>query len=244
VFVFPVTSGMTRFDKTRVTPGSEWLQTLIIRNNGSADWPAITNLRVMFSSSSTVISLPATQSPIPPDGCVKVDAKLVLPSDICNGTLVSFVLATQSGQAFSDVLTIQLNVDGKESDPEPESADWQIISDSQPAASLASSVSLTDNVFEAFPPANNGTASNPSVPGVSAKDVAMAAWARIWKAELEVLAEMGFTDADVTVPVLQRYIDTPASAKQREGDQLAAPSPEGIQDVVMHLLSLSRSGAF
>jgi len=220
---------LTRPFKTRVAPGAEWSQTLLISNSGTLPWPAATNLRVVFSSLPIILSLPATQSPIPPEGIFKMDAHITLPADISNGTLVSFVLATAEGASFGDVLTVELVVDGSDG----ESADWQIVSDGAvPPASLASSV------------ASNGFDDLASINAVpSARDVAMAAWIRIWKAELEVLAEMGFTDTEAIVPLLQRYIDAPVSVKH-DGNQPAVPSPEGIQDVVMHLLGSSRANAF
>jgi len=55
----------------------------------------------------------------------------------------------------------------------------------------------------------------------------------LWRRELEVLADMGFADAEVNLPLLQKHLVTPLALT---GDRNAVPNMEGMQRVVASLL--------
>ena len=56
----------------------------------------------------------------------------------------------------------------------------------------------------------------------------------LWRRELNILADMGFVDAEAALPLLQRHLVTPVSLS---GDRAAPPSVEGMQRVVAELLT-------
>jgi len=58
----------------------------------------------------------------------------------------------------------------------------------------------------------------------------------LWRKELAILADMGFVDADVNVPLLRRYLnDTPVILR---GDRDAVPDSQGMQRVIAELLGM------
>jgi len=61
-------------------------------------------------------------------------------------------------------------------------------------------------------------------------------WGQVWGKELQLLAEMGFTDVKVLIPLFQEHIGVPVSLCD---DLQGVPPPERIQLVVNHMLSRS-----
>jgi Ca2+-binding EF-hand superfamily protein len=57
----------------------------------------------------------------------------------------------------------------------------------------------------------------------------------LWRRELEILTDMGFTDVDANMPMLQQHLVTPVALS---GDRNAAPSVDGMQRVVAGLLGM------
>mmetsp|Transcript_48150 Transcript_48150/g.35343 ORF Transcript_48150/g.35343 Transcript_48150/m.35343 type:complete len:620 (+) Transcript_48150:69-1928(+) len=57
----------------------------------------------------------------------------------------------------------------------------------------------------------------------------------LWRKELAVLADMGFIDADVNLPLLQQHLVTPVALR---GDPNAVPSTEGMQRIIGALLGM------
>jgi len=65
---------------------------------------------------------------------------------------------------------------------------------------------------------------------------AVAVWSRVWSKELELLGEMGFTDAQALIPLLQEYLGVPVSlAPELNG----IPPPESMQRLLATLLQRS-----
>jgi hypothetical protein len=67
------------------------------------------------------------------------------------------------------------------------------------------------------------------------KDKGRAIWAPVWRCELELLANMGFHDAETLVPLLRKHIKVPASMMKSNCEANA----EGLQRVVLEILSSS-----
>ena len=64
-------------------------------------------------------------------------------------------------------------------------------------------------------------------------------WANVWSRELQILADMGFTDTAALIPLLQEHVGLPVSlCPQLNG----VPSADGMQKLLTVLLS--RSGTF
>ncbi len=64
-------------------------------------------------------------------------------------------------------------------------------------------------------------------------------WANVWSRELQILADMGFTDTAALIPLLQEHVGLPVSlCPQLNG----VPPSEGMQKLVA--VVLSRSGTF
>lgn len=58
----------------------------------------------------------------------------------------------------------------------------------------------------------------------------------LWRKELAILADMGFVDADVNVPLLRRHLnDSPVVLR---GDRDAVPDAQGMQRVITELLTM------
>lgn len=58
----------------------------------------------------------------------------------------------------------------------------------------------------------------------------------LWRKELAILADMGFVDADVNVPLLRRHLnDSPVVLR---GDRDAVPDAQGMQRVITDLLTM------
>ncbi len=61
-------------------------------------------------------------------------------------------------------------------------------------------------------------------------------WYRVWSRELRMLADMGFTDRALLLPLLNEHLRVPTSLAPEMNDQ---PSPEGMQRLLAELLSRS-----
>jgi hypothetical protein len=64
----------------------------------------------------------------------------------------------------------------------------------------------------------------------------MSVWSRVWAKELQVLADMGFSDSAALIPLLQEHVGLPVSLCPELNGQ---PPAEGMQKVVAHLLNTS-----
>ena len=71
---------------------------------------------------------------------------------------------------------------------------------------------------------------------MSQVDTYLETWRPVWGKELEVLGEMGFTDARVLIPLFHEHIGVPVSLCDGLN---GVPPPDRIQLVVAHMLSQS-----
>ena len=85
----------------------------------------------------------------------------------------------------------------------------------------------------------------PETPVVTARQVPPSVaestnvWANVWSRELQILADMGFTDTATLIPLLQEHVGLPVSlCPQLNG----IPPADGMQKLLTVLLS--RSGTF
>lgn len=73
-------------------------------------------------------------------------------------------------------------------------------------------------------------------PAASAPAAAVQPLHLLWRKELAILADMGFVDADVNVPLLRRHLnDSPVVLR---GDRDAVPDAQGMQRVITDLLTM------
>jgi len=232
---------LTRPDKAQVKAGKAWPQTLLIRNDGTIPWPAGTTIEAETDFGTFSWSLPAIQYQVTVDAVVKVDIEMLVPVTAVSGSVARFSLVS-AGECFGDTLIVEFVTDEQNS---KEIEDWQLLSTSplessswagSLASSTASQSATIDTSASTASIALHAVTETGNSQSQSAKSIANATWSRIWSAELEILAEMGFTNSEMIFPILQRYIDVPMSL--RAGADTAAPPPnlDGIQDVVMHLL--------
>jgi hypothetical protein len=64
-------------------------------------------------------------------------------------------------------------------------------------------------------------------------------WSKVWSKELQILADMGFTDTPALIPLLQEHVGLPVSLC---AELNGVPPAEGMQKLVAALLS--QSGRF
>jgi hypothetical protein len=115
-----------------------------------------------------------------------------------------------------------------------EGEDWDVVRSGSPSLPTASAavtapapavVEVAAVTVEAAPAT---PAPQPSVASATVTPLQL-----LWRRELELLADMGFTDAEAALPLLQRHLVTPLALS---GDRNSAPSVEGMQRVVSNLL--------
>jgi hypothetical protein len=67
--------------------------------------------------------------------------------------------------------------------------------------------------------------------------MSQAIWKKLYAAELATLAEIGFHDEEILIPLLREHVDAPTS---QTGAASSVPSPSALQKVVMTLLGQSQ----
>lgn len=87
--------------------------------------------------------------------------------------------------------------------------------------------------IEEAPVASAATAASPSA---TVSSSAQEIWARVWAKELQVLADMGFTDTPALLVLLREHVEIPVSLRP---DLNGIPAAEGMQRVVAILLGQS-----
>jgi len=175
-----------------------------------------------------------------------------------------FRLRTREGHIFGQRLWVDLRVIEQVPDVD---ADWVSLTRSQtvspsvaPASVLSAPIVVPQPAPESILEQTRVEAAVPTeVPAVSpsvleqtreetpvapvrVEDASVAAaqmWKKVWAKELQVLADMGFSDAASLVPMLQEHVGLPVSlCPELHG----IPHPEGMQKLVAALLS--KSGNF
>jgi len=249
-------------DGTKVQPGSVFVKTWRVRNDGAASWTAGTVLVTAGGDLLTAADL-SISVPLATSG-EEVDISATMTAPAATGRHTAYFRLQKDGTSFGQRLWADVRVE----DVDPS---WFVLDASQtesdavlvapsPAASLvlvsSASQSIQSNqsaqlqTAEAakapVDPVDQQPPSPVAVPAVQVSapaaahmpnnvaDVAMDVWTRVWAAELSVLAQMGFTDVAALVPILQEHIQVPAALSDNK-----RVSPDAVQAVVLHILGNS-----
>jgi len=222
-------------DGTKVHRGAKIVKIWRVRNDGDCAWPAGSCITTAGGDLFTPYEM---KSPVPlaaPGEEVEIALPLEVPQFI--GRFIAyFRLQTKEGTNFGQRLWADIRV------VDDEQGGWQVVSTpSSPAEEQVADVKeiavaaspLVEEPQEEIAKPVDAVASTSKSPAEVAEDV----WSRVWGAELEVLAAMGFNDRKVLVPLLQEHVKTPVSVNK--SNPSAIPDPEGMQHVVLQLLSQS-----
>jgi len=224
-------------DFTKVQPGAAFVKIWRVRNDGNTSWPDGTVLTVAggdsLCSHDLKVAIPVAQ---PGE---EVDLSINLTAPKSNGRYTAyFHLATQDGSSIGQRLCADIRVE----DEEPS---WQVVTTESIVSSddskqqtmvAAEDVSPVVGISNENVHQEDNHTADTSVSGATAAEVAFDVWTRVWAAELQVLAQMGFSDIKELIPVLQLHIDVPASLNPKSGNK---PNVDDMQTVIMHLLSQS-----
>lgn len=216
---------VTMPDGSKVQPSSVFVKCWRVRNDGPAAWPENCTLvnaggDQMFPAGTSELRVPVPSAS--PGEELDISVHLVAP--LATGRHVGyFRLQDDANNWFGQRLWSDIRV--SEAD-----VPWQVI-----GSSLTMSVHDDDSedgeqqvdappTSPAHPEQGDGEEATPhSVPAATDEEVT---WAR----ELDLLAAMGFTDSEVVIPLLQDVMQTPVGPGSH-------PNPEGLQTVVLTLLS-------
>ena len=258
----PLTKPMARFvrdvtfpDGTPVQPGSVFLKTWRIRNDGERAWPDNVVLACAGgdSLSSPDVILPV-ESLLP--GC-ESEVTLQLSAPERTGRHVAyFRMRTTEGVSFGQRLWADIRVMEDDqgwhllggmlgtnvsspslsrSDSDNPAVVQEMKAESSELPTTASSTAeehLSDDDSADITGTNKDEAENATEEMGESHNSLVAVWTKVWTQELNVLAEMGFTDTETNVTLLQKYLGIPSS--------LSSNGPvhtEGIQNVINALLS-------
>ena len=196
-------------DGTSVAPGSIIKKSWKIRNDGEYAWPAAT---VISSVGGDLLQFQDAQpvSPIQPNQETDITVELTAP--VATGRYVGyFRLCTgPTGPFFGQRFWVDIRI----IDEEDESV-W-VFADGKPSPLVEARTVDVDKQVEQL-----------------ILDSAIIGTENIYKRELETLADMGFCDITVTLPLLKEHIAEPLSKKNPSDSKHA----EGMQNVVAVLLN-------
>jgi len=118
-----------------------------------------------------------------------------------------------------------------------ESDDWDVVRSGSPLLPVAPAAVVAEPVTVPVPEAAAVVAESSAdlAPAPAPASAAVNPLQLLWHRELQLLADMGFTDVDTSLPLLQRHLVTPLALS---GDRSAAPSVDGMQRVVSSLLGM------
>jgi len=257
-------------DGTKVQPGSVFIKTWRVRNDGPNAWPAGTRLVTSGGDLLTPADWFAL-TPLASPG-EEVDLSVTMTAPAMTGRHTAyFRLQNQDGILFGQRLWADVRVEEVDPSLLPSwvfldnadsvfglsASDVQQQDNNSASRSMSSAVSadapdapdVTSSVVNQaaavvvpnpnpVPSASASASPSPSASTVSsasdAAGIAKDVWARVWAAELEVLAQMGFTDTTLIIPILQENIKIPASLTESK-----VVSSDAMQTVVLSILGMS-----
>jgi len=200
-------------DGTSVTPGSVIKKSWKIRNDGEVPWPATT---VISSAGGDLLGFQDAQpvSPIQPNQ--ETDITVQLNAPVATGRYVGyFRLRTgPTGTFFGQRFWVDIRI----IDEEDENVWVDIAANDKPSlAPMVEGRTIdVDRQVEQL-----------------IMDSAIIGIENIYRKELEILADMGFCDITVTLPLLKEHVAEPFSKKNPSDGKHA----EGMQNVVAVLLN-------
>jgi len=239
-------------DGSSVFPGAVVTKTWRIRNDGQCAWPD--GVVLAFSSGDLLGASPdqlsRAVSRLQPNEEADISVNLTVPEEL-GRYITYFRLRTSTGNIFGQRLWADLRVN----EEDPDSEQYQLVSEDEVNASVVVSVPVTVaassnmqsvaakaatpepeiNIELGTVTPQNEPISTPATP--SPADV----WGYVWARELEVLGSMGFKDQQALLPLLQEHVGLPVSLCP---GLRGLPSPEGMQKLVAVLLSQSGSFSF
>lgn len=201
---------VTMPDGSKVQPGTVYLKTWRVRNDGIVDWPEGSTLvnsggDVLYSGDELRISVPAVRVG---DEC-DLSVHLTAPSK--TGRHVGyFRLQSTDGSWFGQRLWSDIRVS-------EEGMPWQVI-DTTSSMTVYDDEEIEEESVPTAPPSEH-------IEPAPVND------AKVWARELELLAAMGFLDREVIIPLLKEHVHTPADSNGVHSNA------EGLQTVVFTLLS-------
>ena len=231
-------------DGTTVPPGTVYLKIWKVRNDGTTSWPdgsvIVPAGGDLFTTADFSDLLPAAAAG------EEVDVSVQLTAPMHTGRHVAyFRLQTKEGTNFGHRLWSDIRVSTEDDIDATSPTGWQVLSgilsqsqegtetgevdkeerqEEQPESTTtesASPVVVVDQPIEEPEVVEKTPAPTPSAPAVVSP----------YASELKTLADMGFVDETVILPLLYHHIPNPNGT----------PNPEGMQAVVMQLLSMSMS---
>eukprot|EP01040_Poterioochromonas_malhamensis_P012409 gene12409-13569_t len=240
-------------DGTIVQPGTSFRKVWRVRNDGSQAWPVGVSLVFVGGDSMGNSHIKENLPAILPNEEIDVAVSLIAPTG--PGMYTAYYrLQSKEQQFFGNRLWATIVVSDQDPDwhvvaqkpdsPAPTPAPSVVPSLATPDATeikseestvieettLADSIRL-DRIEPPTAPMNLPSVVQPPVPEPVAPNRAALL---LWRRELEILAEMGFTDTDMVIPLLQKHLGSPLSLS---GDKNARPNAEGMQQVIAGLLS-------
>jgi len=239
-------------DGTIVQPGTTFRKVWRVRNDGSQAWPVGVSLVFVGGDSMGNTQAKENLPTILPNEEIDVAVSLVAPTG--PGMYTAYYgLQSKEQQFFGNRLWATIVV----SDQDP---DWHVVAQKPdsptptPAPTIVSPLTTVDDtvlkseestVIEETTLAESlhldrvEPPTAPAVPSVQPPVPEPVAPNRaallLWRRELEILAEMGFGDTDMVIPLLQKHLGSPLSLS---GDKNARPNAEGMQQVIAALLSV------
>lgn len=238
-------------DGTSVQPGAVFRKTWRVRNDGNHSWPDGASL---VSVGGDVLSNQEHREPLPilqPEQESEIGLQLTAPhlpgmytayyraqtkeQQYFGQRLWAAIVVTDTNQgivnanANEDWLEINpsaASTVSEENKPDDNSAQPIV---SSPVASVAP-VSVEAITSVAPPPPPPAAAAAPVQPPAHLRSAML-----LWRRELAILEDMGFSDVEVIIPLLQQHFSSPLSLN---ADKNAVPPVEGMQQVVATLLSM------
>jgi len=229
-------------DASKVQSGAVFAKIWRVRNDGEFMWPEGTVLITAGGDLLTPADLKEMVPRAQPGEEVQISATLTAPNTTGRHTAY-FRLQTKEGVSFGQRLWADVVVE------EEEEPSWDVVSSAVlnpapllPAPELSTSSDVVVNAKASDASALVDESNLPIELAVQdsaaplASVLATDVWSRVWAAELEVLAQMGFSDSKTLIPILQEHVGVPALITP---ETRGIPNADGMQRAVMVLLGLS-----
>ena len=251
----PLSKPMARFvrdvtfpDGTSVQPGSIFLKTWRIRNDGPHSWPDKVVLTCAGGDSLSAVDVALPVDSLSAGSEAEITLQLSAP-ERTGRHVAYFRMKTSEGVYFGQRLWADIRVIDDDQG-------WHLLggmlgtsipSPSEGSIDSNSVVQHIDAVIEDSHFTSSSTiASTPNAQAVdslvsdndaehmgSSQSSVVAVWTRVWSKELQILSDMGFTNSSTALTLLQKHLGIPVSLSSPESNV----SPEGMQNVISELLA-------
>ena len=251
----PLSKPMARFvrdvtfpDGTSVQPGSVFLKTWRIRNDGPHSWPDNVVLTCAGGDSLSIGDVILPVESLSAGSEAEITLQLSAP-ERTGRHVAYFRMRTCEGVYFGQRLWADIRVidddqgwhllGGMLATSVPSPSEGSV--DSTPVVQHANividdapiSVSITAESTTTVETSDCQALDLETEDMESSQSSVVAVWTRVWSKELQILNEMGFTDSSFALGLLQKHLGIPASLSTTESHV----SPEGMQNVITALLA-------